>query len=196
MAWLVETLPSNTAARVRFPARSGILISVLELGMCPLPVFCPVLSTAEALALCWLHSQGGPPLCSGPQSVAPPTGIWPMGIWVVSPEDASPTLGRMKNRERKIMPVSYITMISVLPKGRSFTARLQGEKPRLEFCQRQVFHRKLRNQGCSFTKDLICAAVAFRSFSHPTLSLASEQTLKDLERSQGHQRGGEESGFG
>ena len=26
-------------------------------------VFCPVLSPAEALTLCWLHIQGGPPLC-------------------------------------------------------------------------------------------------------------------------------------
>ena len=67
--------------------------------------------------------------------------------------------------------------------------------PRLEFCRRQVFHRKLKNQDCSFTRDLI-GAVASRCFPHPTLSLASEQTLKDLERSQGHQRGGEESGFG
>ena len=61
--------------------------------------------------------------------------------------------------------------------------------------QRQVFHRKLRNQGCSFTKDLI-GAVASHCFPHPTLSLASEHTLKDLKRSQGHQLGGEESGFG
>ena len=29
---------------------------------------------------------------------------------------------------------------------------LQGEKPRLQFCQRQVFHHKLRNQGCSSAK--------------------------------------------
>ena len=38
--------------------------------------------------------------------------------------------------------------------------------------------------------------VASRCFPHPTPSLASEHTLKDLKRSQGHQRGGEESGFG
>ena len=31
---------------------------------------------------------------------------------------------------------------------------------------------------------------------HPNLSLASEQTLKGLKKSQEHQRGGEESGFG
>ena len=36
-------------------------------------------------------------------------------------------------------------------------------KPRLQFCRRQVFHRKLRNQGSSFTRDLI-GAVAFRCF--------------------------------
>ena len=58
--------------------------------------------------------------------------------------------------------------------------------------RRQVFHRKLRNQGCSFTRDLI-GAVASRCFLHLTLSLASQQTLKDLKRSQGHQRGGEEN---
>ena len=72
---------------------------------------------------------------------------------------------------------------------------LEAEKLRLQFCRRQVFHRKHRDPGCSFTRDLI-GAVASRYFPHPTLSLASEQTLKDLERSQGHQRGGEESGFG
>ena len=66
----------------------------------------------------------------------------------------------------------------------------QVEKPRLQFCWRQVFHRKLRNQGCSFTRDLI-GVVASRCFLHPTLSLASEQPLKDLKRSQGHQQGGE-----
>ena len=37
---------------IRFPAGSGILISVLGLGVCPLSVFCPVLSPAEALTLC------------------------------------------------------------------------------------------------------------------------------------------------
>ena len=63
-------------------------------------------------------------------------------------------------------------------------------KPWLHFCRRQVYRRKLRNKGCSFTRDLI-GAVATRCFPHPTLSLAYEQTLKDQKRSQGHQRGGE-----
>ena len=63
MAWSVESLPSNPAARVGFPAGTGILIYVLGLGVCPLSVFCPVLSSAEDLTLCWPHIQGGPPLC-------------------------------------------------------------------------------------------------------------------------------------
>ena len=81
---------------------------------------------------------------------------------------------------------------SVLPKG---GRSLQAHKPMLQFSRRQVLHCKLRNQGCSSTRDLI-GVVASCCFPHPTLSLAFEQTLGDLERSQGHQRGGEESGFG
>ena len=59
MAWSLESLLSNPAARVRFPAArvriqtgSGILISVLGLGLCSLSVFYSVLSSAEALTLC------------------------------------------------------------------------------------------------------------------------------------------------
>ena len=70
----------------------------------------------------------------------------------------------------------------------------RSEKPRLKICRRQVFHSKLRNQGCSFTRDLICS-VGSRCFPQPTLSLASEQTLKYLKSSQRHQRRGEENGF-
>ena len=44
--------PAGHMRPVRFPAGSGILISVLGLGACPLSVFCPVLSAAEALTLC------------------------------------------------------------------------------------------------------------------------------------------------
>ena len=42
MAWSVKSLPSNLAAQVRFLVGSGILISILGLGVCPLSVFCPV----------------------------------------------------------------------------------------------------------------------------------------------------------
>ena len=56
---------------------------------------------------------------------------------------------------------------------------LEAQESRQQLCRSQVFHRKLRNQGCSFTRDL-GGAVASRCFPHPTLSSASEQTLKDL----------------
>ena len=49
---------------------------------------------------------------------------------------------------------------------------LQAQKPRLQFCRRQVFHRKLRKQACSFNRDSI-GAVASRCFPHTTLSLAA-----------------------
>ena len=72
---------------------------------------------------------------------------------------------------------------------------LQANKPRIQFCRRQVFHRKLRNQGCSFTRYWI-GVLASRCFPLPTLSLFSIRTdFKMSERSQGHQRGGEVSGF-
>ena len=51
---------------------------------------------------------------------------------------------------------------------------LQTQEPSLQFCWRQVFHCKVRNQGCNFTRDLL-SAVASRCFPHPTLSLASEK---------------------
>ena len=66
------------------------------------------------------------------------------------------------------------------------------------FCPRKAFHykrssaegrsstTKLRNPGWSFTRDWICAVTSL-CFPHPTLSLASEQTSKDLKRSHGHQ---------
>ena len=54
----------------------------------------------------------------------------------------------------------------------------QAQEPRLQFCQGFI------------------GAIASHYFPHPTFSLASAYTLKDLIRSQGHQRGDEESGFG
>ena len=51
---------------------------------------------------------------------------------------------------------------------------LQVQKPSLQFCRRQVFHQRLRNQCCSFTRDWI-GAVASRCFLHPTISSASEK---------------------
>ena len=60
----LESLPSNPAARVRFPAGSGILISILGLGVCSLPLFCPVLCLADALIFCWPSIQRGSHLYS------------------------------------------------------------------------------------------------------------------------------------
>ena len=37
---------------------------------------------------------------------------------------------------------------------------LQAQEPRLQFCWRQVFHCKLRKQGCSFTRDWIGAVAS------------------------------------
>ena len=71
--------------------------------------------------------------------------------------------------------------------------------------QGQVLHCKLRNQGCSSAQRQISTtnlgtqvAVLLGmdrcdSFPNPTLSLASEQTLKDAK---GHQPGDEESEYG
>ena len=50
LSGLVGRVPAfQPGAQVRFPAGSGILISVLGFGVCPLSVFCPVLSSAKAL---------------------------------------------------------------------------------------------------------------------------------------------------
>ena len=60
---------------------------------------------------------------------------------------------------------------------------LQAQEPRLQLCRRQNFQHKLRNQGCSSTRDWI-GAVASRCSPHTTLSLASDHTLIDLKISQ------------
>ena len=54
---------------------------------------------------------------------------------------------------------------------------LQAQERRLQFCRRQVFHSKLRNRGCNFTRVWIGAVVS-RCFPYPTRSFASEKTLK------------------
>ena len=56
---------------------------------------------------------------------------------------------------------------------------LQTQEPRPQFCSKASLPPQTQ--------------AASRCFSHPTLSLASEQTLKGLKRFRGHQRGGEES---
>ena len=87
-----------------------------------------------------------------------------------------------------ILTSSYIIYIYIKYIIRVFCPKagssLQAQEPGLQFCRRKVFHHKLRNQGCSFTRDWI-GAVASRCFPHPTLSLASEQNLKDLKDPRG-----------
>ena len=94
----------------------------------------------------------------------------------------------------------------VLSKG---SPSLQALEPRLHFCRRQGFPLQTLELRLQFYQGWI-GAVASRCFPlsafrtpHSalslslslSLSLASEQTLKDLKRSQEHQRGGEESIF-
>ena len=49
MAWLVESLPSNSAAQVRFPVGLGILMSILVAEYVSFALFYPVLWLAVAL---------------------------------------------------------------------------------------------------------------------------------------------------
>ena len=69
----------TAAARVRFPAGSGILISILGLGVCPFSVQ----FLAVALTFWWAEIQGSPPLCIclvfWSLVSALPTSIWTHG---------------------------------------------------------------------------------------------------------------------
>ena len=58
VAWSIEPLPPNLAARVWFPEESGILISIL--GQCVSSVFCPVFSLAACLTFRSTGIQEGP----------------------------------------------------------------------------------------------------------------------------------------
>ena len=81
---------------------------------------------------------------------------------------------------------------SVLPKGRSFTA-YSGTKA-------AVLLKGRSSTANSGTKAAVLLGIdicgSFSLLFAPNSLLAYEQTLKDLKRSQGHQRGDEESGFG
>ena len=83
--------------------------------------------------------------------------------------------------------------ISVPPKGRSFTAN-----PGIKAAVLPNVRSSTANSG---TKVAVLLGMdrcgIFPLLSAPySLSLASEQTLKDLKRSQGHRRGGDDSEFG
>ena len=80
-------------------------------------------------------------------------------------------------------------IISVLPKGRSFTGN-SGTKT-------AVLSKDRSSTANSGTKVAVLLEMnRCGSFPYPILCLASGQTLKDLKRSYGQQRGSEESEFG
>ena len=79
--------------------------------------------------------------------------------------------------------MAHIYISSVFCPG-SVTS-LQAQEPRPQFCRRQVVHRKLRNQGCSFTGDWIGAVSPPLLYApHSLFSIWTD--LKRSERSQGH----------
>ena len=69
---------------------------------------------------------------------------------------------------------------------------LQTLAPRLQFCPKAGLPLQTQEPRLQFYWRWI-GVVASRCFPHPALSLTSEQTLKVLKRSQGHQHGGQES---
>ena len=94
-------------------------------------------------------------------------------IWVIPPQRADDNgwfcqLSTLKSRwvllEEKKWKLNilllYLTAIII----RVFCPRagpsLQAQEPIPQFCRRQVIHRRLRNQGCTFTRDWIGAVVS------------------------------------
>ena len=54
---------------------------------------------------------------------------------------------------------------------------LLTQAPRLQFCPKEIFHRKLRNQGCIFIGMNRCCSFPFLSAPHSVFSI-----LTDLKR--------------
>ena len=76
------------------------------------------------------------------------------------------------NKQRNKQTSSHLQVVHhqrVLPKGRSFTANFRHEG--YSSPQRQVFHCKLRNQGCNFTRDNRCGNVSLLSAPHSLFSI-------------------------
>ena len=72
---------------------------------------------------------------------------------------------------------------------------LQTQAPRLQLCTKAGLPPQTQETRVAVLITMSRCG-SFPLFSAPTLSLASEQPLKDLKRDQGHNRGGEGSGFG
>ena len=97
---------------------------------------------------------------------------------------------------QKIFRVLIIIIIIIRVFCPGADLSLQTQERRLQFCRRQVFHCKLRTKAAVLSGMNTCGSFPLLYAPHSLfLSLASEQTLEHLRRSQGHQRGGEESGF-
>ena len=83
--------------------------------------------------------------------------------------------------KKQLFQLSYNIIMSILPKGRSFTANL-GTKA-------AVLPKGRSSTTNSGTKVAVLLGMnscgSSHCFPHPTLCLESEQTLKDLNRSQG-----------
>ena len=61
-------------------------------------------------------------------------------------------------REEQMLRVFKNLIIIIIIIIREFCPRtgpsLKVQEPRLQFCRRQVFHRKLKIQGCKFNEEL------------------------------------------
>ena len=88
LAWSVESLPTNKAVVVQFPSGLGVLISMMGLGVCPLYVLSYVVFWRWLLHFAAQRSRRPFHMLLFRvlvHSLASPTGIWSMGIWIVSP---------------------------------------------------------------------------------------------------------------
>ena len=88
-----------------------------------------------------------------------------------------------------ICPSLNIIVIIIIIIIRVFCPRaglsLQTQEPRLQFCSKAVFHCKLRNPGCSFTRDgqvwkFPIAELILQAFSHFTYVTAHSHSFPSL----------------
>ena len=62
-------------------------------------------------------------------------------------------LGTVNNKHGKCFHQNIGTLIIVKVFGPRAGPSLQAQEPWLQLCRKGVFHRKLRDLGCSFTRD-------------------------------------------
>ena len=102
---IVESFPSYPVARIRFPAGSGILISVLGLGACPLHVSCSVLffGGAPDILLTTNSERRALVLFSNLGLWLPLLGVWCTSICIVGPWECKSyvNVGNDRKKEEK-----------------------------------------------------------------------------------------------